>query len=257
MQSSRLARAPATKAKAKNVLGSIFQHACRYEFIATNPVRLVRQSSARVKEPEVLTPEEIRALLNELDVPVRTIVHVAAATGIRRGELFGLKWMDVDVVNKRLKIVRSIVDQDVGTTKTVGSKRPQPLSDDVLAALQKWREKTNYRKDADWIFASPQLSGEKPYWPNAIMIRHVLPAADRAGITKRIGWHTFRHTFATLLQASGAGVRVTQELLRHSSPVMTLGTYTQAVTEDKRLAQARVAALFADSEKQEQSGTSA
>ena len=252
-----LARAPATKAKLKNVLGSIFQHACRYEFITTNPVRLVRQSSARVKEPEVLTPEEVRALLNELDEPVRTIVHVAATTGIRRGELFGLKWMDLDVSNKRLKIVRSIVDQEVGATKTTGSKRPLPVSEDVLDSLLKWREKTDYGKDADWVFASPQLSGERPYWPNALMLRQVLPAADRAGITKRIGWHTFRHTFATLLQASGAGVRVSQELLRHNSPTMTLGTYTQAVTEEKRLAQARVAALFGETAKQEAPGTTA
>lgn len=249
--------APATKAKIKNVLGSIFQHACRYEFTSSNPIRLVRQSSARVKEPEVLTPDEIRALLKELDEPVRTIVQVAATTGIRRGELFGLKWMDLDVANKRLKIVRSIVDQEVGVTKTTGSKRPLPISDDVLQTLLKWREKTSYSKDTDWIFASPQLSGERPYWPNAIMIRHVLPAADRAGITKRIGWHTFRHTFATLLQASGAGVRVSQELLRHNSPTMTLGTYTQAVTEEKRLAQARVAALFGETAKQEAPGTTA
>jgi integrase len=54
----------------------------------------------------------------------------------------------------------------------------------------------------------------------------------------------FRHTLATSLQASGAGVKVTQELLRHSSPVMTLGTYAQAVTEDKRDAQDTIAALF-------------
>jgi integrase len=229
----------------------------QHQYPAANPVRLVRQSSARVKEPEVLTPDEIRALLKELDEPVRTIVHVKATTGIRRGELFGLKWMDLEVADKRLKIVRSIVDQEVGATKTNGSKRPLPISDDVLASLHRWREKTDYGKPADWIFASPQLAGEKPYWPNALMARHVLPAADRAGITKRIGWHTFRHTFATLLQASGAGVRVSQELLRHNSPILTLGTYTQAVTEDKRLAQARVAALFADPTTQEQSGTAA
>src|SRR3984885_14701887 len=76
------------------------------------------------------------------------------------------------------------------------------------------------------------------------MVRHVQPAAGRAGIRKRIGWHTFRHTLATLLQASGAGVKVTQELLRHSSAIMTLGTYAKAVTGDKRDAQDTVGALF-------------
>jgi integrase len=220
-----LSGAPATKAKTRNVLSSIYQHARRCEFIATNPVSLVRQSAVRLKEPEVLTPEEVNVLLDELVEPARTIVHLAATTGIGRGELFALKWQDVDLEHGRLKIVRSIVDQSVGDTKTRGSKRPLPMSDDVVAALSNWRSATDYGRDEDWVFASPQLLGEKPYWPKALLIRQVLPAADRAGITKRIGWHTFRHTFATLLQSSGAGVKVTQELLRHSSPVMTLGTY--------------------------------
>jgi integrase len=107
-------------------------------------------------------------------------------------------------------------------------------------ALRNWKDATQYGKKDDWVFAIPQALGEFPYWPNTVMVRHVQPA----GINKRIGWHTFRHTLATLLQASGAGVKVTQELLRHSSPVMTLGTYAQAVTGDKRDAQDTVAALF-------------
>ena len=59
------------------------------------------------------------------------------------------------------------------------------------------------------LFAGPHAFRRIPYWPNAV-VRHVQPAANRAGISKRIGWHTFRHTLATLLQASGAGVKVTK-----------------------------------------------
>jgi integrase len=77
-----------------------------------------------------------------------------------------------------------------------------------------------------------------------LLKRHIKPAAERAGIPKVIGWHTFRRTFATLLQSSGASVKTTQELMRHSSPMMTLGAYAQAVTSDKRQAQSDVAALF-------------
>ena len=77
-----------------------------------------------------------------------------------------------------------------------------------------------------------------------LLKRHIKPAAERVGITKVIGWHTFRRTLATLLQSSGASVKTTQELMRHSSPVMTIGTYAQAVTSDKRVAQSNVAALF-------------
>jgi integrase len=95
-------------------MSSLFQHGRRHEFITTNPISLVRQSSIRQKEPEVLTPEEVSALLEELDELFRTIVYMAAVTGMRRGELFGLKWEDVDLQPGQLKIVRSIVDQTVG-----------------------------------------------------------------------------------------------------------------------------------------------
>jgi len=240
--------APATKTKTRNVMSCLYQHARRHEFVATNPISLVRQSSVRLKEPDVLIPEEVAALLGELREPCRTIVHLIATTGMRRGELFGLKWQDVDFERGQLKIVRSIVERAIGETKTRGSKRPLPLPDDVIIALQTWRANTQYGRNEDWVFASPQSLGRFPYWPNSVLVRHVFPAADRAGITKRIGWHTFRHTFATLLQSSGAGVKVTQELLRHSSPIMTLGTYAQAVTEDKRDAQATVAALFSNAQ---------
>ena len=78
------------------------------------------------------------------------------------------------------------------------------------------------------------------------MVKHIQPAALRAGVRKTIGWHTFRRTFATLLQSYGVGasVNVSQELMRHATPVMTLGTYAQAVTSDKRVAQDRIAALI-------------
>jgi len=67
------------------------------------------------------------------------------------------------------------------------------------------------------------------------------------GITKRVGWHTFRHTYSTLLRATGAELKIMQELLRHSTIRVTLDTYTQAVTTEKRTAQnAVVSLLFPD-----------
>ena len=71
------------------------------------------------------------------------------------------------------------------------------------------------------------------------MQRHIRPAAQRAGITKRIGWHTFRRSFATLLLA----VRVTQDL-QHSASTLTLGTYAQALGADKRAGQSKIVSLF-------------
>src|ERR1700730_5501437 len=76
------------------------------------------------------------------------------------------------------------------------------------------------------------------------MRHHILPVARRLGITKRIGWHTFRHTYSTLLRSTGAELKIMQELLRHSTIRVTLDTYTQAVTTEKRNAQEAVVALL-------------
>jgi integrase len=75
------------------------------------------------------------------------------------------------------------------------------------------------------------------------MSNQIRKVARGVGIAKKIGWHTFRHTCATLLRASGADIKVVQELLRHASCRVTLDTYTQAVTEQKRAAQNKIAGL--------------
>lgn len=238
--------APGTKAKTKGVLSVLFQHAMRYGWATANPIRLVRQSALPLQEEIVLAPVEIAALLSELRDPFYTLILLVSVTGLRRGELFGLKWEDVDFEQAEIRVVRSVVDQVEGPPKTLASRRPLPMSPALALALENWRKLTGYPNPEDWVFASPQALGMKPYWPDAVLKRHVIPAAKRAGIAKKIGWHSFRRTLATLLQSSGASVKTTQELLRHSSPLMTMGTYAKAVTADKRYAQDAIAALFVE-----------
>jgi integrase len=236
--------APATKTKVKGVFGTLFRHGMRHKLAATNPIALVRCSGKRASEPDVLSPAEIRAILVELPEPARTLTMLAAVTGMRRGELVGLKWEEIDFERRTIRIVRSLVDQIEGKPKTETSRKPLPMSDDLMVALRNWQEQTNYAKPSDWVFASPNSFGEKPYWPDMILRRHILPAAKRLGIHKRIGWHTFRRTAATLLMASGSSVKTTQELMRHATADITMELYAQAVTEDKREAQNALTALI-------------
>ena len=76
------------------------------------------------------------------------------------------------------------------------------------------------------------------------MRKVIRPIATQVGITKPIGWHTFRHTYSTLLRAARVDIKVMQELLRHASSRVTMDTYTQAVTAQKREAQSGVVRLF-------------
>jgi integrase len=115
-----------------------------------------------------------------------------------------------------------------------------PLDEEMIADLERWRRETPYAEDSDWIFASSRMSGRQPLWPEALMKNHIVSAARRAGITKHINWHVFRHTFSTLLASNGEDMKTVQSLLRHANPSITMSIYTHAVSSKKREAQSRV-----------------
>jgi integrase len=236
--------APATKAKIRNVMHALFNHAMRHEWLERNPITLVRQSAKRQRVPDVLEVEEIKALLAELPEPFKTMVFLDAATGLRVSELVGLKWSDIDFDKLEINLRRGVVDGFVGPMKTEASRKPIPLDSGLAEVLLDRRGRSEYAGPDDWLFASPRMKGVKPYSPDTLLSKVIRPAAKRAGIAKRIGWHTFRHTFATLLKANGEDVKVVQESLRHANSRITLDTYTQAVTPAKRQAQTRVVKMI-------------
>jgi len=230
-----------TKAKLRNLLHAVYSHAMRWEFFDKNPITLVRQSAKRTRMPEVLTEEEVFKLLEELSDTWRTAVYVAVITGVRVSELLGLRWGDIDTVAGEIRLCRGIVRQHIGEMKTEASRKPIPMETELATVLTWWRECCPYGQDADYVFASPDKRGTQPYWPTAGMEDHIRPAAQRAKITKRIGWHTFRHTCGTITKQKGADVATTKELLRHANVSITMDRYVQAVTPAKREAQSRIA----------------
>jgi integrase len=232
--------APGTRAKIRNVMSAVFTHAMRYEWITRNPITLVRQSAKRQHVPEVLTVDEIKSLLSELAEPYHTLVFIAAVTGLRVSELLALKWEDVQFDSGEIVLSRSIWHQQIGNMKTEASKKPLPLDAGLAEVLMNWRGMCAYNQPGDYIFASPDMHGTQPYWPENILRRHIRPAADRAEVKKHIGFHTLRHSFATILRANREDVKTAQELLRHANSRVTLDTYTQAVTPAKLEAQRKV-----------------
>jgi len=239
-----LSLANASKAKVRNVFHALYSHAQRYEWHDANPITKVRQSAQRQKEPEILDADELSGLLTSLPDPFRSMVFVAATTGLRRGEFIGLKWEDVDFEAGLIHPRRSIVNQNIGKLKTVASARPVPLDPHLALALGNLKAGSPFNQPGDWVFASPASGGKKPYWPDMVLNRRVRPAATVLGITKRIGWHTFRHTYASLLKSSGADVKVVQDSLRHANARITMELYTHALSQDKRTAQTKVVQMI-------------
>jgi len=236
--------ADGTKAKTKSVFSFLYQHAISYGWAESNPLRSFRQSAKPEREFDILTDEETVALLTELPGHAKAMAVVAAVTGLRRGELVGLKWEDVDFNNKCIHVRRSVVEQVEGQPKTKGSKKPVPMESALAYCLSRWKEQTKFTQPRDWVFASPYHVGKTPYWPNTVLDKVIRPAALEVGINKHIGWHTFRRTVATLLVSQGESIKTTQETLRHASPTVTLGIYAQAISQDKREAQSKIATLL-------------
>jgi integrase len=245
----RLARG--SRAKIRNAMSALYNHAIRWEFTDKNPIAGpvkgsgVRVSSKRMSIPDILTIGEMQKLIAAVRLRERVLIFLDMVTGLRRGELAGLKWADIDFLNLQINVSRSVVEQHVGRCKTEVSQKPVPIDEYIAADLLEWYRHTPYHAPTDWVFATDsnragRKRGKQPLWLCKIMGYHIQPAAKKLSIEKRIGWHTFRRTYSTLLKDNGEDVKVVQELLRHSSIKMTLDVYAQALTPTKRAAQRKV-----------------
>jgi len=233
--------APGSKAKIRAVFSAIYSHGIRHEWITFNPITKVRCSAKRLREPDVLSPDEFQALLAELQVREKAMVLLAGATGLRRSELFGLKWSDLNFLTMEVGINRSCVRNHFGAVKTEASGKPVPLSTTVKDALVEWRKLSEYGAEDDFLFPSLRLNGRFPLSPDSVLKKIIRPALVRAGVVgKTIGWHSFRHSLATNLRSLGVDVKLAQELLRHANSRVTLDVYTRAVSSQKREASGKV-----------------
>lgn len=222
----------------------LFNHARRYELFDDNPIELVRQSAKRRRVPDVLSIDEISRLLAAVDSFSRMLIFLDATTGLRQSELFGLRWGDLNFESGEINVVRSIVHGMTSPCKTESSMKPIPMGPALSEILKKWRSETRFSAPGDWVFASKRTNGKGPIWGQSIMRKKILPIVKSLGIDKRVGWHTFRHSYSTLLRFLGTDIKVQQDLLRHSSARLTLDTYTQSVTTAKREAQNAVVRLL-------------
>jgi len=222
-----------TKAHIKAVLFRLFEKAMLWEMIPVqrNPMELVEIKGARrVKRPKVLTPEQCLQILNTLRQPYRTMVLVALCTGLRTGEFLALKWEDFDFDKLSVQVIRAVVRGIVDVTKTECSTDLLPLDPTFAAELLEWKKQCPPSADR-WLFPSPRTG--RPYEPGNIQQKVIRKAGDKLGIPN-LGFHTFRHTYRSMLDASGAPVGVQQKLMRHAQVSTTMDVYGNALMTAKR-----------------------
>ena len=237
--------APKSKTHVRGIMHLVFKCAERWGIIelGKNPVSLVRvkNASKRLKRPRVLDVAEFFELLKHLDDPCRTMVLVAQCLGLRVSEILGLQWGDFNFEDRSVLVQRSVVGGRVDDVKTEYSKDDVPLDARLAEALLHWRSASIFPRDADWVFANP-VTG-RPYHQESLRKRQLQRAAKLAGLGVDIGWHTFRHTYRSWLDETGAPMKVQQELMRHASIQTTMNVYGRAMTETKRRANSQVVGL--------------
>jgi integrase len=225
--------APKSVALAKNLLSKVFTTAMEWNYVSENPAQGVRLP-ARIaqREPTALTSERVRQLAESLREPYRSMVLIAVLSGLRRGELFALRWSAVDVEQKVLHVRESVYEGHFDTPKTRSSVRTVPIGEALLEIFLRLKPQD---VPADALVFSNRKG--KPLCPRNILRRVIHGACMRLGLPK-VGWHDLRHTSATLLHEREP-LRVAQAILGHSDMQTTL-QYTHVLPGWQREAMKRL-----------------
>jgi integrase len=210
-------------------LGRVLGYAARRGLIGDNPMsRLERGERPRIvrREMRILRPDEITQLLAAATPSYRPILATAVFSGLRQGELLGLRWADIDF-HAGVIHVRRQLDRDGAYTepKTPRAVREVILMPSLAALLLEGKLASAYSSPDDPVFAT--LTGQPMYYRN-VSRRGLTAALRKSGLsegTPRLRFHDLRHTFAALLIAQGLNVVFVSRQLGHASPSFTLDVY--------------------------------
>ena len=207
------------------IISSAMKLAQEQKLISTNPADGCALPRLEHREMQTLPVEQLQSFLREArDSGVFELYYLELATGLRRGELLGLKWEDIDLERGDLRVRRQIarINGEVveAPLKTKNAYRTLPLAEDTIGVLEAQRKKTG---SSQWVF--PSTTGG-PISPDSVlhMLHRVL---KRAGLP-RVRFHDLRHTFATLALQNGVDVKTVSGMLGHFSAGFTLDTYATA-----------------------------
>jgi integrase len=219
----------------RSVLSKMFKTAIKWRWLVENPTKEIEAPPTRVKRQQrALSVEEVSLLFEHLENPARLIVIIGVMTGLRIGEILGLRIEDLDC--DTLHVRRSWCRGHEGGTKN-GKDRELPVPPFLGEALQVYCAQ---RPAAGWLFVGE--SG-KPLSDRNLIQRHVYPVAQRLEIP-HFSWHSLRHTFSTLGGNEGSiPTLVMKQLLGHSR-LSTTDRYMHELAGPKREAVQKIENLI-------------
>ena len=235
-------------------ISDVLSYARTCGLITDNPCTKVKTVKTGEKEKEIYSLEELKTLLNlineKADLQHRVMFNLLAYCGMRRGELMGLEFKDIDFENNTLEIVRTSNYQngDTGiytsTPKTKSSIRELYLQPDLVKLIKEWQHEQQQTAEkcgdlwaySDRLFINWCGEPMRPYYP----YKWLKDFCEKEHVPFK-GLHSFRHTVATQSIVNGADVSTVSAILGHSTVSTTLNIYTHAV----RKAKAKAASLMA------------
>lgn len=232
-----------TARQARLTLKQIFEQAVQNEYVYKNPAAGITLPKQPKTQKRALTQQEINLFTAaELEPKEKTFVFLILYCGLRRGEALALKASDIDFVNRKISINKSLIFKENNSEiknipKSEAGIRVLPIVDDLYDVLYDFaNDKTDY------IFTMENgkimsKSSFRKFWNRIIAKANEAAQKEKMQLSPDITPHIFRHTFATNLYYAGIDIKTAQYLLGHSSIKMTMDIYTHLESEDTSKAQ--------------------
>ena len=220
---------PARVKKMRSVLFTMFNDAIKDEIINKNPLLVVKTPKIPRTEINPFTLNEIQTILDVSQGQYKNFYATAFFTGMRSGELIGLRWEDIDFNNREIHISRAIRMGNISTPKTDKSIRTIDMLDSLLPYLEEQYSLTS--KHNSYVFLNQH--NENFYDIKRIRETHWKKDLIKADLEYRPIYHT-RHSFATLMLSNNEDILWVSNMLGHTDSTMTLSKYSRYIKRDKK-----------------------
>lgn len=233
------------------IIRAALNKAVKLQLLNDNPCKFIDTPKRGKFKANTLTVQEFYLIYDKLNAELyedyifKLALDIALETGLRRGEMCGLTWDDIDFTNKCIHINQALIRVDntytISNLKTDSSYRSLPVSDALLIKLENHKKRQKINRVKYGQFYLKNIFNKKEYdlvftWENGKFIipsnflQRLKRMLKHCNINKNIRWHDLRHTNATLLLEGGASMKTVQERLGHSLMQTTSDTYAH-VTE--------------------------
>lgn len=218
---------PSTIRNTLNPLQALYRRELQNERVAINPtvgLAIPKSDEAEERQPRIVNAAGAVALLAALPDDQRAVWATAFYAGLRRGELRGLRWRDVDLSKREIHVRQSWDDKEGEIkVKSKAGRRQVPILAPLAPELAAHKLRSGIRDDAALVFGS---DAETPFEPSTVRRRAIAAwAAAELGDVEPIGLHEARHTFASVMIAAGVNARAIMEFMGHATITITFDRY--------------------------------